>query len=139
MMSIYLNYKNSDFNNIFFETTLQKRGRKGCISRWGQDTKRTQPTNPLNRVHRGPQRLNQQTQSLYGSFLSPLHIPYGCVAWWSCRTPNNGSMCRVYCTLLGHVQWKFLVVGGLCFFIFKGSRGRGDLGERGGRERTWEV
>lgn len=77
---------------VVFKTTLHKRRRKGCISQWA--TKRSQPTNQLNRVHKSTEKLNQQTWALYGSYLSPLHILYGCVAWWSSRTPINGSVCR---------------------------------------------
>ena len=37
------------------------------------------------------ERLNQQSGSLYGSDIGPLHIRYGCVAMCSCRAPNSGN------------------------------------------------
>jgi hypothetical protein len=47
--------------------------------------------NQVNRADRGSQRLEQQSGSLHGSDLGPLHTCYGCVAWCFSGTPNSGS------------------------------------------------
>jgi hypothetical protein len=48
-------------------------------------------TPELGRAHRGSQRLRQQSKTLYGSELDPLHICYGWVAWCFCEIPISGS------------------------------------------------
>ena len=40
-------------------------------------------------VYRDSKRLNQQAGTLNGPYLGPLHVCYGCVAWWFCGTPNK--------------------------------------------------
>jgi hypothetical protein len=50
------------------------------VEAWGLRIPEEQgPQNQLSRAHRGPQRLEQQSQSLYESELNPLHICYGCI------------------------------------------------------------
>ena len=49
--------------------------------------------NQLTRVHKGSQRLNQQSGVLYGSDLGPLQISYGYIAWCCCQSPNSVCVC----------------------------------------------
>lgn len=49
------------------------------------------PQNQLSGIYIGSQRLKQQSRSLYGSVLAPLHICYGCIAWCPSGTPNSAS------------------------------------------------
>jgi hypothetical protein len=68
-----------------------RRGRSQIVGSRGLRTPGEEgPQNQLSRAHRGSQRLKWQTQTLYGSNLGPLHIPYGCVAWCPCGTTNSG-------------------------------------------------
>ena len=52
-------------------------------------TMQENPQNQLTWAHRGSQRLNRESRSLYRSDLGPLYICYTFVAWSSCATPNG--------------------------------------------------
>lgn len=55
------------------------------------------PQSQLNLAHWGSQKLNQQSGSLHGSELGPLHICYGNLAWSSCGTSKGGSRAVFAC------------------------------------------
>lgn len=68
------------------------------------------PQNQLTWAHRGSQRWNQLSKSLYGSNLGSLHICYGCVAWCSCGTPTSKSGdVSDSCLLWGHFSSYWVV------------------------------
>lgn len=73
------------------------------------------PQHQLSRAHRVSHTLKQLSEGLYGSELSPLNIPYYCIAWCSfgmtnCGSRNNSNSFLGYAWdhlfPLGHlVQW----------------------------------
>lgn len=114
-----------------------------------------------NQLHRTPD--TEVTKILYGSYLGPLHIPYGCIAHCSWGTSNNGiggylwlfcltfgtlspilgclfqpwyeGLRLSYYNLLGHVWW--MSIGDLLFLLLFFQK-RMDLREMGGVGRDWE-
>lgn len=54
----------------------------------GEHSSQNQPS----RAHMGLQRLKEKLWSLQGSIICPLSMCCGCLSWWFCGTPNNGSV-----------------------------------------------
>lgn len=147
--------------------TPWKRRRKGCRNqRWLRIPQEHSPENQLSSTHRDSRELKQYSGSLDGSYLSPLHICYGCIAQCSYQISNNQSRvisesclflgpfsfylaapssldiriyAQSYCNLLCHFLVNIL--GGLFFFL-KGNRVKVKVqvrvGERGDVGIDWE-
>ena len=68
--------------------------RRGRRKMWESKGSRTpwehSPQNQLSRAHKVSQRLKWKQRPRMTE-LGPLHIPNGCLAWWSAGSPNSGN------------------------------------------------
>lgn len=76
---------------------------------------RRQPMESIEQGNRDPQRLEQQTLTLYLSVLSPLHICNGFLTYCHCGSPNSRSVCGGECMTLWPVPGTLLLLLGCLF------------------------